>query len=192
LTNQGSQRGNPTTVKKLISGTNYATTKFTYFDTGQVATLIDACGNSSCSDMSGTNHTTTYSYQDSFSAGVPPGQTNAYLTRVTFPNTRNETFSWGYADGLLRSSNEQNGRTTSYQYSDPLLRLTQANYPDGGATTYSYNDSIFHADGTVPSNNTPNMTETETIASGVNKVSIAARDGLGHAVRSMLSSDPDG
>jgi RHS repeat-associated protein len=182
-------RGNTTSIQHLISGSTYATTSYTYFDTGQVASMIDPCGNTTCSDMAGSNHTRSYSYADSYAAGTgtPPGQTNAYLTRVTFPNTgvaHVENFTWGYNNGRLMSSSDQNTQPTSYQYTDTLARLTQVGNPDGGQTTYVYNDATFNA-----ANHTPSVTATKTITSSLNQVATTSMDGMGHPVRSILSSD---
>ncbi len=188
-------RGNVTSISRWLNTTNsYAKTTYTYYDTGNVASMTDPCGNTTCSDMpgaSGANHTTTYSYTDNFASGTgtAPGQTNAFLTTVTDPNTgvaHAETFTWGYADGLLRSSNDQNQRTTNYQY-DTIARLTQVSFPDGGQTNYAYNDAKFNA-----SNNTPNVTTTKKITSGLNEIAISARDGMGHVVRELMPTDPDG
>jgi RHS repeat-associated protein len=180
-------RGNLSSISRWLSGGTAPTTTYLYFDTGQVKSMTDACGNTACSDIVGTNHTTTFSYADSFASGTgtPPGQTNAYLTQVTFPNTgvaRIENFTWGYADGLIRSRIDLNGRTTSYLYNDPLLRLTSETDPDGGQTTFSYNDI-------TPS---PSVTRTKAITSSLNLASTTTSDGMGHAVTSVLSSDPEG
>jgi RHS repeat-associated protein len=189
-------RGNLTkkTTKCFVGASvcTNATISYTYDETGQVLSSTDPCGNATCADMTGANHATTYSYADNFASGTgtPPGQTNAYLTQVTYPNTgvaHVEHFSWGYSDGQLRSSTDQSGQTTSYQYSDPLVRLTQATYPDLGQTSITYDDSSFSA-----SNNTPNFTTTRKITASVNLVSTEAGDGMWHRVRSLLTSDPDG
>lgn len=181
-------RGNATSVSRLLNpGNSLLTSTYVYYDTGQVYTSVDPCGNISCADMTGTNHTTTYSYADSYASGTgtPPGQTNAYLTQVTHPNTgvaHIEKFTWGYNDGLLRSQIDQNNLTTTYAYADPLLRLTQINTPDNGQTTISYND-------TPPS---PSVTTTKKINSTQSLTTVSVMDGLGHAKQSQLTSDPQG
>ena len=158
-------RGNATSVSRWLNATNsYLATTYAYFDTGQIHTMTDPCGqpSASCPDISGSNHTTTYAYTDAYASGTgtPPGQTNAYLTQVTFPNTgiaHQESFTWGYNDGLLRSHvDDQNNQTTNYCYLvggcsgtvlDKLLRLTQVQGPpdpnngnQNPATTYTYGD----------------------------------------------------
>lgn len=186
-------RANITTLQRLISGSTYTTTKYKYWDTGQVYQITDACGNTTCSDMTGTNHTTSYSYGDKYATGTgtAPGQTSAYLTQVVFPNTgvaHIEQFSWGYTDGQIRSHTDQNSRTTDFKYNDPGLmgRLTEIDNPDGGKTLVSYNDSTYNS-----TNNTPNFTVTKSIKSSLNLVTTTAFDGLGHKVRSV-TADPQG
>src|SRR5262249_55506049 len=151
--------------KCFVGATNCtdSVTQYTYDMTGQLLSVKDPCGNGTCGDMTGSNHTTTYSYADNFASGTgtPPGQTNAFLTQISQPNTgaaHVQSYSWGYNDGQLRSSTDENGNTSSYQYNDSLLRLTQANSPDGGQTTIAYNDSTYN-----PSTNTPNITTTKKI-----------------------------
>jgi hypothetical protein len=57
--------------------------------------MTDPCGNGNCSDMPGitVNHTTTYSYADSYTSGTPSGNTNAYLTKITDPLGHHRDFS---------------------------------------------------------------------------------------------------
>jgi RHS repeat-associated protein len=194
-------RGNVSTVTHwLNTGGSSPVTSYTYFDTGQVQSATDACGNTACADITGTNHTSTYSYADSYASGTgtPPGQTNAYLTQVTHPNTgiaHVENFTWGYSDGLIRTRKDQNNQITSYKYNTPptgcafpdgLDRLSEIDYPDTGKTTFCYNDSPYNS--STPS---PSVTSTKAITSITNVTSLAAFDGLGHAVRSVLTSDPD-
>src|SRR6185436_20183587 len=42
--------------------------------------------------------------------------------------------------GLVTSSTDLNGRTTSFEYNDPLYRQTLVMRPDGGWTSTFYND----------------------------------------------------
>jgi RHS repeat-associated protein len=194
-------RGNVSTVAHwLNTGGSSPVTSYTYFDTGQIQSMTDACGNTACADMTGSNHTTMYSYADNFTSGTgtPPGQTNAYLTQVTHPNTgvaHIEKLAWGYNDGLVRSTIDQNNQITNYKYNTPptgcslpdgLDRLSEIDYPDTGKTTFCYNDSPYNS--STPS---PNVTTTRATTSTANVTSLAAFDGLGHTVRSVLTSDPD-
>lgn len=188
LTNPGTTRANATTLQRLTSGSTYAKTTYNYYDTGQVHTMTDPCGNATCSDMSGSNHTTTYSYADNYvgGTGTPPGQTFAYLTQVTHPNTgvsHTEQFSWGFNDGLVRSHTDvENNLTTSFAYADSLLRPTQIINPDGGQTNVSYSD-------TAPS---PTITTTKQISGSQTLTTVSVRDGMGHVKQTQLTSDPQG
>ncbi len=188
LVSVSGSRANVASVVRWLSGaTSSPTATYTYFDTGQTQSMTDACGNASCAEMSGSSHTTTYSYADSFASGTgtAPGQTNAYITQVTHPNTgatHVEKFTWGYTDGLLRSRVDENNQTTSYQYADSLLRLTKITAPDGGVTSLAYTDTV----------GAPSVTTTKSITSSVNRVSSVTYDGMAHPVQTSLTSDPDG
>jgi len=112
-------RGNATTktFKCFVGSTGCTDSimKYTYDETGQLLTVKDACGNGVCSDMTGTNHTTVYSYTDSY----PPGNTNAYLTQKTDALGHSASFAHGYNDGQVTSATDLNGRTTRYIYNTP-------------------------------------------------------------------------
>jgi RHS repeat-associated protein len=196
-------RGNATSVKnQCFNGScpgGNPTTKYTFDVTGQVSTKIDPCGNATCSDMSGSAHTTTYSYLDNYascSGAAPPSSTNAYLTNITDPLGHTKSFCYGYDDGQLRGSTDENGQTTFYTYNTPpqgcsfpvdgLDRLSTITYPDGGKTGYCYNDAAYNS--STPS---PNVTTTKAVNSSANLITLTAFDGLGHTVRTVLTSDPD-
>jgi YD repeat-containing protein len=193
-------RGNVTQEIRWLNGGTSPTTTYAYDETGQVLSSTDACGNTSCSDMTGASHTATYSYNDAYTVlsgsqntSYTPsnGNTNAMLTEIVDPLGHTEMFTYDYNNGQLTSSRDQNDINanragTAYIYNDPFARPTQVNYPDGGQTTYSYNDSSFSA-----SANTPSVTKTVKLSSTVSETTTTARDGVGHVVRTILSSDPD-
>src|SRR5581483_5017495 len=182
-------------IRWLNGGTSPATT-YAYDKTSHVTSATDSCGNTACSDMTGSNHTTTYSYTDAYTAlsdgsniaYTPPNDaTNALLTRITDPLGHIQNFTYDYTTGELTSATDVNGRVSSYVYNDPFARPTLATFPDGGQTSIAYNDSTYNA-----SANTPSVTTTKKITSTLNQVNIAATDGMGHIVRTILNSDPEG
>jgi RHS repeat-associated protein len=184
-------RGNATSVIKQCfpSCTNPTSTyTYTYDETGQALTMTDPCGNASCStDMTGTNHTTTYSYTDSYTSGTPSGNTNAYLTKVTRPTASNgvshiSNYSYSYLEGELTVAKDENGQPTTYTYADSLGRLTAVNYPDNGQTAYAYYDA-------GPS---PTITTSKLITSSIPLTTITTLDGMGHPVGTQLKTDPQG
>ncbi|MBI1748487.1 MAG: RHS repeat protein, partial [Acidobacteria bacterium] len=184
-------RGNLTTKTVKCIGCTDAVAKYTYDVTGQVLSMTDPCGNGTCSDMTGASHTTNYYYADSYSSGTPPGNTNAYLTKITDPLGHSTSFAYAYSDGQLTSSKDANNQTTNYIYNTPpsgcsfpdgLDRLSEIDYPDIGKTMFCYNDA-------APS---PSVTTTKLINSSTTLATIATTDGFGHVVKTQLTSDPDG
>ena len=175
-------RGNVTTkVTQCLQGCPRATITYAHNELGQVTSITDPCGNSSCSDMSGSSHTTSYSYG--------PATAYAYLATVTDALGHNEQFEYNLSSGELSFFYDQNDQGTNYLYNDPFERLTEANYPDGGHKTYSYDDSPYSK--TAPS---PSVTTTTAITNtgSSNTTTVAAADGIGHSVQTQFTSDPDG
>src|SRR5208282_3587691 len=87
-------RGNLTQKTQWASTGTSPVTTYTYDEAGQVLTMLDPCGNGSCSDMTGSTHTTTFSYADNYTVlsggqnvSYTPsgGVTDAYLTKMTDP-----------------------------------------------------------------------------------------------------------
>jgi len=178
-------RGNATTITHLCGGCTNATTTYTYDETGQLSSMTDPCGNAGCADISGSNHTTTYSFTDSPTNANAAGNSNAYLTQVTMPNTgvaHTESYQYNYVSGQLTQATDENQNSTTYAYNDPLLRLTGTTYPDGGSTTISYVDS-------APS---PSVTTTTAIRANTTLRKASIMDGMGHVLQTQLLSDPSG
>jgi RHS repeat-associated protein len=184
-------RGNLTQQSQWANAGTSPVTTYTYDETGQVLSKTNPCGNPNgvCSDMTGTNHTTNYSYANNYtvlSSGQnvsysPTRDTNTYLTSVTDPLGHIESFTYDYNNGQLTVLNDDNSQLTHYLYNDPFSRPKQVNYPDGGQTTLSYGDS-----------STPSVTTAKLVISGASIVNTTTTDSLGHPVSTLLSSDPDG
>jgi RHS repeat-associated protein len=189
-------RGNLTNKTRWGSVGGSPITTYTYDETGQVLSMTDPCGIGSCSDMTGSAHTTLFYYADNYtvlSAGTnvgytPGGATNTYLTKVTDALGYFDTFSYDYNNGQLTNSADLNRKSTGYIYNDSLARPTQLSYPDGGQTALAYNDSPYNP--SIPS--APSVTSTKLITSQQSEVSTASFDGLGNTIETTLSSDPDG
>ena len=180
-------RGNPTEILQWLNTGGSVATTHTYDETGQIVSTKDGCGNASCSDVSGTSHTTTYSYVDSPSNGT--SNSNAYLTQVTDALGHTQKYTYNYATGQLASAADANSSTTNYTYADPLERLTDTQGPPDPnnsnqrpTTTIVYNDA-------VPS---PSVSTSVLMSGSTSKTSLAVRDGMGHVVQSELTSDPTG
>jgi len=131
-TNFGSsntQRGNPTSIQRWVSGSTYLTTQLCYDTTGQVTEEIDAKGN-----------VTSYGYSDKFytengtnslQTFTPPSPTNAYVTSVTEPIIGTATVGYYYGSGNMAFLTDENGATAYSHYVDPFDRPTETDYPIG-------------------------------------------------------------
>ncbi len=166
-----------------------ATTTMSYDEAGQIVSATDACGNGSCIDVAGANHTTSYSYS--------PSYYDAYLTGVAFPPANGvflqKHYTYALADGKMTGSEDENSNWTYYQYNQPppgcadgLDRLGEVNYSAGdeGTITYCYNDA-------APS---PSVTTTKVMSQtpSINLVKSSVMDGFGHVVQTRVVSDPSG
>jgi len=152
--------------------------------------------------VSGTNHTTTYSYADSYttlSGGsnviyTPAVNTNAYLTTITDPLGHTANFTYDFHNGQLTISKDANTQRTTVLYNDSFARPTQINYPDGGQTEHAYNDAPFSPSVTTCQliNGTAGATCSPTSPPSGWKTSVAVMDGIGRVVQTALVSDPSG
>jgi len=192
------QRGNVTQKTQWLNTGTSPVTTYTYDETGQVRSMTDPNLNQ-----------TSYSYADSFlntnssgfttTAGSPPSGkvTNAYLTNVTYPTTNGyahiESYSYGYNDGELTQSKDENRQQTTYKYNNSLGRQTETDYPDTGQTILSYNDTAPTPSVTTCQliNGTAGATCIATSPPAGWKTSLSTMDGLGHVVQTELVSDPD-
>jgi RHS repeat-associated protein len=178
-TNYGSgylNRGNATTrTQWLNTGGAAPSSHYGYDDTGQVVSFTDPM-----------LHLTSYSYADSYTEGTAPGNTNAYVTQITYPTTNGvqhiEHFSYAYPDGQLTLSIDQNGKQTSYNYADPLRRLKEIDYPNTQTIQYGYNNDALPF----------TVTETRLAAPDPSIVTSTVHGGLGQLTQTRIDLDPDG
>ena len=131
-------RGNPTSISRWVSGSNYLTTSLTYDTTGQVLSQTDPAGNS-----------TQYSYGDTFftdegngttlSTYTPSQPTNAYVTSVTDAiGTQTMGYYWG--SGKMAVATDYNNQSTYSHFQDGLDRPTETVAPIGWSLA-SYSSS---------------------------------------------------
>lgn len=196
-----SPRGNPTTVTRMcfVGSTNCTNsiTKYVYDTAGNVLSVTDGCGNSTCADMTSGIHSTSYSFADNYTTdnGTCPGNTYAYLTKITRPPTSANhisTYKYGCEDGRLRSETDENSNATTFCYTtggcsgssfDSFFRLTGVNHPDAGQETISYSDA----------GPNPTVTDTNLENSGGTQVTkLATYDEYGHAIQTEVTTDPAG
>ena len=178
-------RGNVTEEHKLCwPNCPNAITKYAYDETGQVTSMTDPKG-----------YPTLFSFSDNPVGGNAAGNSNAYLTNITYPTvngvTPQKSFTYNYTTGELATAKDENGQVTTYCYMtggcsgstlDPFDRLTETDYPDTGKTTISYQDSPPNPTITTSILQTPNPTKT----------SVSTMDGMGHVIQTSLTSDPAG
>jgi YD repeat-containing protein len=154
-------------------------TTHTYDLTGQVTSTTPPLG---------AQYTTNFSYTDSYATGYASGQpqTNGYVTTVTHPYGFKDTYTYNYYPGQLATHTDWNGQTTGkftqYLYNDPMNRITETKYPDGGDVQISYVD-------------TPTFSvATTTKTGGTNGpiVRTTLYDGLGRKYQTQLNSDLSG
>ena len=147
--------------------------------------MTDPCGAANCSDMASTqtNHTTMYDYTDSPSGGNSAGNSDAYATTITHPNTgvaHIDYYQYNYTSGELTQATDENGQVTMYSYADPFLRVTDIYAPasaqNNGAVPHTHMGYV----DTYP----PTVTTTNPL--GI--VTEAVYDGMGHQTHTYLTS----
>lgn len=198
-------RGNATTkaVKCLQTGCSNSVSTFAYDQTGQVTSRLDPCGNGTCSDMTGSGHTTSYFYTDAYTTlntsngtnqayTVTGNPTSAYLTKITDALGHSTSFTYDYNTGELTSVVDSNTRTTGYIYNDLLSRPTQVNYPDGGQINNVYNDAAATVTTCQLITGTAGAACSASTPPSGWKVSLSSMDGAGHVLTNELVTDPDG
>jgi YD repeat-containing protein len=170
-------RGNATRVKRWRNTDGaLVTTIYTYDDLGNIRAIQDP-----------NTITTNYSYNDNWANSYcrPPANSLAYVTQMTNPLSQNVKVSYYPCTGLRQALQNQNdinasrpGTTSTYDF---FGRVLSTNFPDGGQTTSSYND-------------TPPVTVATTtkITGSLNTVATTIQDGLARITETQLNSDPDG
>jgi RHS repeat-associated protein len=122
-------RGNVTTVATEATASTALYNRFTYYDTGTVATSTDV------SFSSTTNGPiTTYNYASgSASCG------NSFVTSIAEPLGLSRSMTWDCNGGVLLSGTDENNATASLGYTgDPYWRPTLSTDPLGIQTTHYY------------------------------------------------------
>ena len=160
----GTARGNLTTVQRwlnLPSSTNLSTTT-QHFDTGMPYQVTDPGG-----------HTTTYSNSATFAG--------AYPTQVTNALSQSASQNYEFDTGEVISSIDPNSLQTTSTY-DPMWRLSQNTYPNGGQ------ESITRQESSLPFS----VTISKKLNSSQNVISQSVLDGLGRVTQTQLLSDPQG
>jgi YD repeat-containing protein len=141
----GGTRGHATTVSRL-QNMNSSPTPITHtgwYTSGEKAYIIDADGHTNAS-----GHTADYAY----------GLCNGSVLTST-QNALNQTTSGSYDcnTGLLTSITDANSKTSSFGY-DAMRRILTASYPDGGSTSFNYDDLHNTVTRTIAADPDPAMT----------------------------------
>ncbi|MFN8007240.1 MAG: RHS repeat-associated core domain-containing protein [Terriglobia bacterium] len=171
-------RGNLTKVNRWRNLPSVATLTTTYiYDTlGNITSITDPL-----------THTTSYTYDDSFSGGscLPPSNSRAFVTQASNHLTFRTQFTYYPCTGLTSAKKDENdilntraGTTFTY---DLMNRPLQTSFPDGGLKTLTYTDTV-----PVKVATTTKLTSTTNITSDVEF------DGLGRSRKTRLTSDPQG
>ena len=167
-TTGASYPGNLTLVQKWLNTTGGLVTvsNIKFYDTGMPYQSFDL-----------KNNATTFSYS--------PTYYGAYLTQTQSPNTGSGNSithiisgTYDFNTGLLTSLTDQNNQTSNYGY-DVLGRATSGSYPDGGAVTINYTDSV-----------PVQISKTVKVTSALNQVANTIFDGLGRVSQTQFH-DPD-
>ena len=124
-------RGNVTAIRRWRNTDGaWLETRNQYDDLGNILSTKDPL-----------NHTTTFSYVDSWanSACAPAGQGRIYLTEKTNALGHSESSTYNSCTGTLASSTDSNSQTTVYTY-DYLDRSDVTTIPGGGEIDLDYDD----------------------------------------------------
>jgi RHS repeat-associated protein len=127
-------RGNVTTAGKWLDTTGaYLQTHAQYDQAGSLRNAWDAMGN-----QSQVEYSSAYAYAyPTLTRTAVPDPSGAYASTASLVATS----LYDFDTGLVSSTTDANGQTTSFEHTDLLDRLTRVNLPDGGRTTYIYVDA---------------------------------------------------
>jgi RHS repeat-associated protein len=164
----------------------YLTSTRVYYNTGEINTSTDPCGN-----------TTTYSYANegngyNASTCSTTYYYGGYLTSVANTLAQTTYYCYDFNTGAPTTIQDPNLQTTTKGY-DILGRLTSVNYPDGGSSSYCYSDMPSSLGGTCPSGPPFQVIETKPLYSTtLSETRTGVVDGLGRLSQAQLNSDPTG
>ncbi len=141
---QTTVRGNPTTTRRWLD------TAGTWLE---IHTRYDQCGSVKFTwDARDTNRVnpTQIDYSSDFSFAYPtsvtspvPDPTPDQQAGHLASGTAFVTFTgYDFQTGLVTSTTDANGKTTTNEYLDPLDRITKESRPDGGSTSYFYDRAL--------------------------------------------------
>jgi RHS repeat-associated protein len=169
-------RGNVTATENWRSTDGaWLTARNQYDDAGNIISSQDPN-----QVQGGQSGQTTYSYSDSWSDTTckpTGGSAKAYLTSVTNALNYATSYTYNSCQGSTASTTDPNSQSTTSTY-DYMVRLKQENFPDGGQTSYSYNDT-----------STPlSITSTQLMSQGQNLVNATILDGLGRISETEVTS----
>ena len=176
--------GNQTSVHRWLNGSTtgtsncaavtsgYLVTTKAYYDTGEVPTVTDPCGNQ-----------TNYQYSSTYYG--------AFVTKATNALGQFMSYAYDFNTGAVTSITDWNSQVATKNY-DALTRLTSVSYPDGGSTTLCYTDT---GGATCTQGSAPfAVVKTKAITASpvLNETSTFLFDGLGRTSQTQLNSDPSG
>lgn len=165
-------RGNPTVVKRWVSGSTYLTTSLSYDTTGQLVQGVDPAGNKK-----------TYSWNDAFYTDngsgaptpyTPPAPTHAYLTSVADAIGTTQS-GYYYGSGQVALSEDYNSAQTNFHYADVFDRPTETDLPIGWNlntyTSHLQSDSYSPVGNLSPSTSCTSCMHTQSFLDGVGRTS---------------------
>jgi RHS repeat-associated protein len=167
-------RGNLTTVAAITNISTGAALyrKFSYYDTG----TINQAGDVSSSNA--LTNPTTYGYSTTGASCD-----FAFPVSITEPLSLSRSMTWTCNGGVMHTAVDENNQQTTYDYTDPYFwRLDEVTYPDGGATSWTYNTT-----------STPwNVVALTKVATGIDMGTETVFDGLGRVSQTEKLYDLSG